>query len=592
MPTVTKFANANAAVTTGWSSPTNAYADDGVYATAAPGKNADITTDYGFPAFTTSDIPAGSVINSVTVEIQDKSSTTSSTGATIGVQLENNTTLLGSEQTQGMSTTDQLLTHQVTTGIAQADLQTANVVKARVRGHRANSNNAITWSLDYVKLTIDYSPGAQSGSPASAVSTWVALAAAVTLGAVARTPASAQSVWTAPTVTRSATITRSPTASSAAWTALNASASTGAPSQNVTASSATSNWTALSGTPTAGAVSQAPASAATAWSALAATRTAGSIQVSPLVSPSAWTAPSAVASPGQAIVAPGAAPNTWVVLSATGSSGPASVIAAPATAAFAATDAASVPGLATGTPSAAASGWTALDAQATGAGSPRRPSPAIATWAALDAARAAGSVAVSPQSSTAGWSALPATATAGSVLVAPSAAASRWSALDATPGTGAPPTQHQITATLNAEPRSGSAILIATRADAEVTAFPRVVASLAANGTPMSTICHVRVGASNVISVSNLVDQLDPATVFTSIVCTVEILNRNGTQFMAPATMDANQAGDTWTVTLAPIDAPFEVDRIYTAKIVATMQDASNNAVTYREEITLVGTEQ
>lgn len=160
MATVTKFANANAIVTTGWTSPTNAYADDSVYATAAPAKNASVTSDYGFPAFTTSDIPAGSTIVSVKAEIQYKASTTSSTGATIGLQLNNNGTLLGSEQSGAMALADTLLTHTVTTGITQANLQTANFVKARVAGKRTSSNTTITWSIDYATLTVTYNPPA------------------------------------------------------------------------------------------------------------------------------------------------------------------------------------------------------------------------------------------------------------------------------------------------------------------------------------------------------------------------------------------------------------------------------------------------
>ena len=139
MATGTKFANANTVVTTGWTNPTNAYADDTSYATAAPGKNADITTDWGFPAFATGDIPDGATINSVTAEVLYKSSVTNSVNATLGLQL-NNGGLLDAESTVGMTTTDTLTTKQATAGIALADLRTANTVTLRVRGHRANSN--------------------------------------------------------------------------------------------------------------------------------------------------------------------------------------------------------------------------------------------------------------------------------------------------------------------------------------------------------------------------------------------------------------------------------------------------------------------
>lgn len=158
MPSATKFANANTVVTTGWTSSANAYADDSAYATALPAKNASVTSDFGVPAFTTSDIPDGSSIDSVTAEIQYKASVTTSTGAVIGLQLKN-TSLLSTEATAGMVLTDTLLTKQVTSGIALADLRIANQVQARVRGFRSSSNTAITWSVDYVKITVAYTLG-------------------------------------------------------------------------------------------------------------------------------------------------------------------------------------------------------------------------------------------------------------------------------------------------------------------------------------------------------------------------------------------------------------------------------------------------
>jgi len=155
--TATKFASSNAVVTTGWTNPTNAYADDGTYATAVPAKSLSVTTDYGFAAFTTGDIPTGSIINSVTTELQYKSDTTASTGALIGLQLNNGGTLLGTETTFAMNLADQTVTKQATTGVTLANLQSAGTVKARVRGFRSTSNTAVTWSADYVKLTVDYS---------------------------------------------------------------------------------------------------------------------------------------------------------------------------------------------------------------------------------------------------------------------------------------------------------------------------------------------------------------------------------------------------------------------------------------------------
>ena len=158
MATVSKFANANAVVVTGYTNPTDGYTDDGVYATAAPAKNSTVSSDYGFPAFATGDIPDGSTINSVTAEIQFKVSVTTSI-ATQGLQLNNNGTLLGTRQDDTTEpAADTLLTHQVTTGVTLADLRNANFVLARVSAIRGNSSTAVTLSLDYVKLTVDYTP--------------------------------------------------------------------------------------------------------------------------------------------------------------------------------------------------------------------------------------------------------------------------------------------------------------------------------------------------------------------------------------------------------------------------------------------------
>src|SRR5262249_16337496 len=88
-----KFANSNSIVTTGWTAPNLAYGDDGSYATATPPKSATISSDYAFPAFSTSDIPDGATVNTVTVEVQWHISTTSSI-ATLGLRLYNGATAL------------------------------------------------------------------------------------------------------------------------------------------------------------------------------------------------------------------------------------------------------------------------------------------------------------------------------------------------------------------------------------------------------------------------------------------------------------------------------------------------------------------
>lgn len=167
MATVSKFPNANAVVTTGLTNPTNAYADDGVYATASPGKNAFVVTDFGFPAFTTSEIPDGSTINSITVECKFKVSTISSI-ANQTITPVNGSTLLGAgTQDSTEPLTDKVITDTVVTGVTLDDLRIANQVKARSTSNRGNSNTQVTFSIDYVKLTVDYTEAAPANTPIS-----------------------------------------------------------------------------------------------------------------------------------------------------------------------------------------------------------------------------------------------------------------------------------------------------------------------------------------------------------------------------------------------------------------------------------------
>lgn len=170
MATVTKLASSNTVVTTGWTNPTNAYANDNVYATSAPARNASVTSDFGFAAFTTADIPDGSTINSVTITAGYFANSTASTGAVFGLQIVDNGVLQGTESTFAIVLTETVASKAETTGVVLSDLRTAGLIKARVRGGRANSNNAITWSLDYVQITVDYTVAVSISAPVTGVS--------------------------------------------------------------------------------------------------------------------------------------------------------------------------------------------------------------------------------------------------------------------------------------------------------------------------------------------------------------------------------------------------------------------------------------
>lgn len=156
MPTVSKFASYHTAITTGYTNPSNGFNDDGVYATAAPAKNAEVSAYWGFAGFTTEEIPDGAIINSVTIEHEFKVSTTASIAEEY-FQIFKGTTGQGTEQSDLTEPlTDKVVSHQVTNGITLSDLRQDNYVRLRTRSRRGNSNTAVTFYIDYVKITVDY----------------------------------------------------------------------------------------------------------------------------------------------------------------------------------------------------------------------------------------------------------------------------------------------------------------------------------------------------------------------------------------------------------------------------------------------------
>lgn len=143
--------------TNNWTNPNNATADDGTnYATCEPAKNNSVIGDWDFAAFSDGEIPVGATINSVVVRSNYKVSVTSSI-ASLGVSPGNN----GSFDTEETDTSEPLAdaNYDVTfnTTPSETDLKTAGRLVARIRGIRGNSNNAVTFSLDYIELRVDYS---------------------------------------------------------------------------------------------------------------------------------------------------------------------------------------------------------------------------------------------------------------------------------------------------------------------------------------------------------------------------------------------------------------------------------------------------
>ena len=162
MATASKFASANAVVTTGWTSPTNAYADDTSYATASPGRNVTVNSDFKFADFASGDIPDGSTINSVTITARAWGS--NATYMTEGIRGR----VSGADNgTEGTTTSTTEVTISCTlSGVTLADLRAASTtVFARVRASKGATNTTYTGSLDWVQITVDYTgPVAKTGT--------------------------------------------------------------------------------------------------------------------------------------------------------------------------------------------------------------------------------------------------------------------------------------------------------------------------------------------------------------------------------------------------------------------------------------------
>lgn len=164
MATATKAANAHAVVATGWTNPSNAYATTGndVYATLTSAKNTTYSGDFGFPNFTSTDIPDGSTINSVTVYVE-WGMTATVTGGTLGCQPRLNGVNSGTELTK--TTTTEAAESVAFGTVTLTDLRSAStLLKARLRVTKGNSTTAMVGNLDYVYVVVDYTESAPGGS--------------------------------------------------------------------------------------------------------------------------------------------------------------------------------------------------------------------------------------------------------------------------------------------------------------------------------------------------------------------------------------------------------------------------------------------
>lgn len=154
MATLTAYANSYAADGSlgAWTSPTNAYSDDGSYATRA---GTSKSTWYGnLFGFDLSSIPAGATINSATLEAQWKNSAADTAGPEFFLSCQENGSAIGSGTTDTSGQrADETVTYAPT--LTAAQLKSSSFY-AIVRFRRTD-NTTHTASLDYVKITVNYS---------------------------------------------------------------------------------------------------------------------------------------------------------------------------------------------------------------------------------------------------------------------------------------------------------------------------------------------------------------------------------------------------------------------------------------------------
>lgn len=153
---VTLFPTTNAAdVGAGLTNPNNCHADDGSYATAAPGKNTTLGTRYGTFGFD-AQIPAGSTIQRVRLIYQWKASVNTSI-ATARIRASIGTTDLTDHDDTTEPAADTTNTYDITgeRGWTRADLLDGTLF-VELHAVQGNSSNAVTFSFDFVQVEVTY----------------------------------------------------------------------------------------------------------------------------------------------------------------------------------------------------------------------------------------------------------------------------------------------------------------------------------------------------------------------------------------------------------------------------------------------------
>lgn len=170
MAEVTKAANAHTTIAgNGWTNPSNAYAAaaDTNYATTLTGittKNYSDTGDFGFPDFSSSDIPDGSTINAVYIDYYGEYLSGTGPGVMWGIIGRISGADAGTEVTDAANTSPASSTWTFTTVPTLANLRSASsVIKARVRGSKGSTSSTFTIYTDGIALRVDYTAPSAGG---------------------------------------------------------------------------------------------------------------------------------------------------------------------------------------------------------------------------------------------------------------------------------------------------------------------------------------------------------------------------------------------------------------------------------------------
>lgn len=253
MATTTKFATS--ASGTSWTNASNVLANDGVYATytiaarTTTGNN-NTLSNFGFD----SAIPAGSTINSVTLEVEHKVSTQASiANLNCAVAVGGTAGTTNTDSTEPLTDTIRTYTNVTRPGggsWTRADLLNGTFT-VLLWASSGNSTTSCTYSWDYATVTVDYTAPVNATTVVTGTSV---TASAGTVTAIASTNATATVTGTsatssfgtvAATGTASKTVTGIETTSS-----FGTVASTGTASKTVTGIEATSAAQSITATGT------------------------------------------------------------------------------------------------------------------------------------------------------------------------------------------------------------------------------------------------------------------------------------------------------------------------------------------------------